>query len=97
MFDDGVKGQGKDEEVKVQDIAEILWEALENEDTNGPRSAASSTSVSEPGHPIRPPLRSGRGLGRRRFVDLVVGEQLATGNCGDAVGPLALRYQVTAR
>ena len=24
MFDDGVKGQGKDEEVKVQDIAEIL-------------------------------------------------------------------------
>jgi Fe-S oxidoreductase/nitrate reductase gamma subunit len=31
MFDDGVKGEGKDEEVKVQDIAEILWEALENE------------------------------------------------------------------
>jgi Fe-S oxidoreductase len=31
MLDDGVKGQGKDEEVKVQDIAEILWEALENE------------------------------------------------------------------
>ena len=31
MFDDGVKGQGKDEEVKVQDIAEILWEALEKE------------------------------------------------------------------
>ena len=33
MFDDGVKGEGKDEEVKVQDIAEILWEAIENEDT----------------------------------------------------------------
>ena len=32
MFDDGVKGQGKDEEVKVQDIAEIVWEAIENED-----------------------------------------------------------------
>ena len=31
MFDDGVKGEGKDEEVKVQDIAEILWEAIENE------------------------------------------------------------------
>ena len=30
MFDDGVKGEGKDEEVKVQDIAEILWEAIEN-------------------------------------------------------------------
>ena len=27
----GEEGQGKDEEVKVQDIAEILWEALENE------------------------------------------------------------------
>ena len=32
MFDDGVKGEGKDEEVRVQDIAEILWEAIENED-----------------------------------------------------------------
>jgi Fe-S oxidoreductase len=31
MMDDGVKEKGKDEEVKVQDIAEILWEALENE------------------------------------------------------------------
>jgi Fe-S oxidoreductase len=31
MFDDGVKGEGKDEEVRVQDIAEILWEAIENE------------------------------------------------------------------
>jgi Fe-S oxidoreductase/nitrate reductase gamma subunit len=31
MFDDGVKGEGKDEEVRVQDIAEILWEALERE------------------------------------------------------------------
>jgi Fe-S oxidoreductase/nitrate reductase gamma subunit len=29
MMDDGVKGQGKDEEVKVQDIAEILVEALD--------------------------------------------------------------------
>jgi Fe-S oxidoreductase/nitrate reductase gamma subunit len=31
MFDDGVKGEGKDEEVRVQDIAEILWEAIENQ------------------------------------------------------------------
>jgi Fe-S oxidoreductase/nitrate reductase gamma subunit len=30
MLDDGVKGEGKDEEVRVQDIAEILWEAIEN-------------------------------------------------------------------
>ncbi len=31
MFDDGVKGEGKDEEVRVQDIAEILLEAIERE------------------------------------------------------------------
>src|SRR5436190_7086595 len=31
MFDDGVKGEGKAEEVRVQDIAEILWEAIENQ------------------------------------------------------------------
>ena len=31
MFDDGVKGEGKDEEVRVQDIAEILWDAIEAE------------------------------------------------------------------
>ncbi|MCU1426078.1 MAG: Fe-S oxidoreductase [Actinomycetia bacterium] len=31
MMDDGVKEKGKEEEVKVQDIAEILWEALESE------------------------------------------------------------------
>ena len=30
MLDDGVKGEGKDEEVQVQDIAEILWEAIEH-------------------------------------------------------------------
>jgi Fe-S oxidoreductase/nitrate reductase gamma subunit len=32
MLDDGVKEKGRDEEVKVQDIAEILVEALEKED-----------------------------------------------------------------
>ena len=31
MFDDGVKGERKEEEVKVSDIAEILIEALERE------------------------------------------------------------------
>jgi Fe-S oxidoreductase/nitrate reductase gamma subunit len=30
MLDDGVKGEGAGEEVIVQDIAEILWEAIEN-------------------------------------------------------------------
>ncbi|MFM7223988.1 MAG: heterodisulfide reductase-related iron-sulfur binding cluster [Actinomycetota bacterium] len=30
MFDDGVKGEGAEEQVQVQDIAEILWEAVEN-------------------------------------------------------------------
>ena len=29
MFDDGVKGEGADEQVQVQDIAEILWEAID--------------------------------------------------------------------
>ena len=32
MIDDGVKGEGKDDNVKVQDIAEILWEAVERAD-----------------------------------------------------------------
>jgi Fe-S oxidoreductase len=31
MMDDGVKGEGKDEEVAVQDVAEILWEAIDRE------------------------------------------------------------------
>jgi hypothetical protein len=34
MFDDGVKGEGKDEEVRVQDIAEILWEAIDSESSS---------------------------------------------------------------
>jgi Fe-S oxidoreductase/nitrate reductase gamma subunit len=29
MLDDGVKGENKDDDVQVQDIAEILWEAIE--------------------------------------------------------------------
>ncbi len=40
MMDDGVKGEGKDEEVLVQDIAEILVEALESE----PATAAPVTA-----------------------------------------------------
>jgi Fe-S oxidoreductase len=31
MMDDGVKGEGRDEDIKVQDIAEMLLESLENE------------------------------------------------------------------
>ena len=36
LRDDGRRREGRrasDEDVKVQDIAEILWEAIENEDT----------------------------------------------------------------
>jgi Fe-S oxidoreductase/nitrate reductase gamma subunit len=38
MFDDGVKGEGKDEEVRVQDIAEILWEAIEQGSSSTPNA-----------------------------------------------------------
>jgi Fe-S oxidoreductase/nitrate reductase gamma subunit len=44
MFDDGVKGEGKDEEVRVQDIAEILWEAIENESAAPPPAAQDLTT-----------------------------------------------------
>ena len=54
MFDDGVKGEGKDEEVRVQDIAEILWEAIEAEaarrasrDCDVPRPASSPSNVAD--------------------------------------------------
>jgi Fe-S oxidoreductase/nitrate reductase gamma subunit len=42
MFDDGVKGEGKDEDVRVQDIAEILWEAVENSGSGVAPTAGSS-------------------------------------------------------
>jgi Fe-S oxidoreductase/nitrate reductase gamma subunit len=45
MFDDGVKGEGKDEEVRVQDIAEMLWEAIEN----GAPASAPAGSTFTPG------------------------------------------------
>lgn len=45
MLDDGVKGEGKDEEVKVQDIAEIILEALERE----PDLTAPATGQFPPG------------------------------------------------
>ena len=40
MLDDGVKGEGKDEEVRVQDIAEILWDAIEAETDGAPPATA---------------------------------------------------------
>jgi hypothetical protein len=43
MLEDGVKDQGKDEEVRVQDIAEILLEAMERTD------AAPVTARFDPG------------------------------------------------
>ncbi|MGZ6976028.1 MAG: heterodisulfide reductase-related iron-sulfur binding cluster, partial [Acidimicrobiia bacterium] len=45
MMDDGVKGEGRDEDVKVQDIAEMLLESLEHEDS----LAAPVTAEFEPG------------------------------------------------
>jgi Fe-S oxidoreductase len=42
MMDDGVKGQGKDEEVQVQDIAELLVEAQES-NSSGPPSSPNFT------------------------------------------------------
>ena len=45
MMDDGVKGEGKDEEVKVQDIAEMLLEAIED----GERAPAPVTAEFQPG------------------------------------------------
>ena len=44
MFDDGVKGEGKDEEVRVQDIAEILWDAIEAETHGAPPATAKFTT-----------------------------------------------------
>ena len=46
MFDDGVKGEGKDEQIRVQDIAEILWEAIENEsERTAPVTAKFETGI----------------------------------------------------
>ena len=45
MFDDGVKGKSADEDVKVQDIAEILVDAIERGD--GTAAVATPSSVPE--------------------------------------------------
>jgi Fe-S oxidoreductase/nitrate reductase gamma subunit len=45
MMDDGVKEKGRDEDVKVQDIAELLIEALEN----GDNAPAPRTAEFQPG------------------------------------------------
>src|SRR6202030_1943716 len=44
MLDDGVKGEGKDEEVRVQDIAEMLWEAIENGAGGSPAAGTTFTT-----------------------------------------------------
>jgi len=43
MLEDGVKGKGRDEDVKVQDIAEVLLEAIENAE-HAPATAARFSS-----------------------------------------------------
>ncbi len=45
MLDDGVKGEGKDEEVRVQDIAELLWEAIENGAASAPPTESFSRGI----------------------------------------------------
>ena len=45
MLEDGVKGEGVEDDVKVSDVAEILLEALENED----RQPAPASADFEPG------------------------------------------------
>jgi Fe-S oxidoreductase/nitrate reductase gamma subunit len=45
MLEDGVKGEGKDDDVKVQDIAEILVEAIER----GERATAPASANFRPG------------------------------------------------
>jgi hypothetical protein len=45
MMDDGVKEKGRDEEVKVQDLAEMLLEAIEA----GERAPAPLTAEFRPG------------------------------------------------
>ncbi len=44
MMDDGVKGEGKDEEVVVSDIAEVILEALEAEPTAAKPASANFSS-----------------------------------------------------
>jgi hypothetical protein len=43
-MEDGVKGKGRDEDVKVQDIAEVLLEAVENADA-APVSASFTPGI----------------------------------------------------
>jgi Fe-S oxidoreductase len=45
MLEDGVKGEGKDDDIKVQDIAEILVEAIER----GERATAPASANFRPG------------------------------------------------
>ncbi len=42
MMDDGVKEKKRDEEVKVQDVAEVLWEAIETSAERPPREPATA-------------------------------------------------------
>jgi hypothetical protein len=48
MMDDGVKEKQRDEDVQVQDIAEVLIEAVEGAERAGP-SPESVTARFEPG------------------------------------------------
>ena len=45
MLEDGVKGEGSDEDVKVQDIAEILLEAIESGEHAAPTTASFTPGI----------------------------------------------------
>ena len=70
MMDDGVKGEGKDEEVVVSDIAEVILEALERRAPRPPRSPRPSRRASD-GHRRRV-AESGAEFGVAEAVDGVV-------------------------
>jgi hypothetical protein len=42
MMDDGVKEKGREDDVKVSDIAEVLWEAIEAGENAPPRPPATA-------------------------------------------------------
>lgn len=46
MMEDGVKEHGRDDEVRVSDIAEVLWEAIEQGERPAEPAAAGVTEPS---------------------------------------------------
>ena len=70
MMDDGVKEKGRDEDVKVQDIAELLIEAIEA----GERAPAPATADFQPGSVAIGPSPAQLRVAAEAGDDVVVGE-----------------------